>query len=76
LPAHVSFAPFFFAWEGMMEQSVLFGDIPTQDPNVKGIGDRLFLKFSKKNPRKASLYQYNTLIKTVDLSDRIAAHQI
>jgi hypothetical protein len=72
LPAYVSLASFFFDREEMMEQGVLFGDIPNQDPNVKGIGDRLFLKFGKKNPHKVSFYQYNNLIKTVDLSDRVA----
>lgn len=55
-----------------MEQGVLFDDRPVQEPNVKGIGDRLFLKFSKENPQKVSLYHYDTLIKTVDLSDRVA----
>jgi hypothetical protein len=56
----------------MMEQGVLFDDRPAQNHNVKGIGGRLFLKFSKQNPRKVSLYHYDTLIKTVDLSDRVA----
>ena len=55
-----------------MEQGVLFNDMPVQDPNVKGIGARLFLKFNKENSRKVSLYNNDTLIKIVDLSDRVA----
>ena len=55
-----------------MEQGGLFEDMPKQDPNVKGIGTRLFLKFSKKNPREVSLYHYDNIIKTVDLTDRVA----
>jgi hypothetical protein len=55
-----------------MKQGVLFDDMPAQEPNVKGIGTRLFLQFSNGNPPKVSLYHYDTLIKTVDLSDRVA----
>jgi hypothetical protein len=36
------------------------------------IGGRLFLKFNKSNPNNACLYNYHTLIKIVDLSDRVA----
>ena len=55
-----------------MKQGVLFDDMPAQEPNVKGIGTRLFLQFSNGNPPKVSLYHYDTLIKTVELSDRVA----
>lgn len=55
-----------------MEQGVLFDDMPAQESNVKGIGARLFLKFSERIPDKVSLYNQDTLIKTVDLSDRVA----
>lgn len=55
-----------------MEQGLLFNDMRPIEPNVKGIGDRLFLKFSKENPQKVSLYHYDNLIKTVDLTDRVA----
>ena len=39
-----------------MEQGILFDDMPEYDPNIKGIGARLFLMFNKKNPPKVSLY--------------------
>ena len=55
-----------------MEQGALFNDLPKQETNVRGIGNRLFLKFSKSDPQKVSLYRYETLIKTVDLSDQAA----
>jgi hypothetical protein len=55
-----------------MKQGVLFDNVPVQEQNVKGIGARLYLKFSKNNPHKVSLYNNRTLIKTVDLSDRVA----
>ncbi len=55
-----------------MGQGVLFDDIPEQEPDKIGIGARLFLKFSKDNPHKVSLYNNDTLIKAVDLSDRVA----
>ena len=56
----------------MMKQGVLFGDISEADHTIKSIGDRLFLKFSKGNRHRVSLYHHDTLIKTVDLSDRVA----
>ena len=60
-----------------MKQGVLLKDMPAQeDSNVKGIGARLFLKFSKKDPDKASLYYQDTLIKVVDLSDRVAKRRL
>ena len=55
-----------------MKQGVLFGDMSEADHTIKSIGDRLFLKFSKDNPHRVSLYHHDTLIKTVDLSDRVA----
>jgi len=55
-----------------MKQGVLFEDMTPQDPTIKDIGVRLSLKFSKANPSKVSLYKNGTLIKTVDLSDRVA----
>ena len=56
-----------------MKQGILFNDLPAQeDSNVKGIGARLFLKFTKENPDKVSLYYRDIPIKIVDLSDRVA----
>ena len=55
-----------------MKQGVLFDDVPSQDENVKWIGDRLYLRFSEGIPRKVTLYNNDTLVKTVDLSDRVA----
>jgi len=55
-----------------MKQGILFGDISGPDPAIKSIGGRLCLKFSKDNPHRVSLYHHDTLIKTVDLSDRVA----
>lgn len=55
-----------------MKQGVLFEDEQAQDPNEKSIGARLYLKFNKTNPDKVSLYNQGTLIKAVDLSDKVA----
>lgn len=59
-----------------MEQGVLFEDVSAHESNIKGIGARLFLEFSKKTPYKVSLYSQDTLIKTVDLSDRVAKRML
>ena len=59
-----------------MEQGTLFNEIQTQESNVKDIGARLFLKFSKENSNTVSLYIRDTLIKTVDLSDRVAKRML
>jgi len=55
-----------------MKQGILFDDVTVQDKNIKWIGDRLYLKFSKSSPHQVALYHNDTLIKTVDLSDRVA----
>ena len=55
-----------------MGQGVLFNEIPAQEPDKIGIGARLFLKFSEDNPHKVSLYNNDTLVKAVNLSDRVA----
>jgi len=55
-----------------MKQGVLFDDVPAKDENIKRIGDRLYLQFNERTPRKVSLYHNNILIKAVDLSDRVA----
>ncbi len=56
-----------------MEQGTLFKDMPIKDTSDEGfIGGRLFLKFHKSNPNNVCLYNHDTLIKIVDLSDRVA----
>jgi len=55
-----------------MKQGVLFTDTLVQESNEKGIGANLFLKFSERNSQKVSLYNRDTLIKNVDLSDKVA----
>lgn len=56
-----------------MEQGTLFKDMPIKDTSDEVfIGGRLFLKFNKSNPNSACLYNHHTLIKIVDLSDRVA----
>lgn len=55
-----------------MEQGTLFKDMPIKDTSDEVfIGGRL-LKFNKSNPNSACLYNHHTLIKIVDLSDRVA----
>ncbi|MCP4262475.1 MAG: helix-turn-helix domain-containing protein [Planctomycetes bacterium] len=55
-----------------MNQSTLFKDTKPQDENIKHIGHRLYLKFNDGTPPKVALYHHETLVKTVDLSDRAA----
>jgi hypothetical protein len=58
--------------EVIMKQSVLFKDVAPQGKNVKPIGNRLYLKFSDSTPSKVVLYHNNTLVKIIDLSDKVA----
>jgi hypothetical protein len=62
----------FFNSEVMMKKGVLFDDVPQQDENLKWIGGRLYLRFSERNSLKVDLYHNDTLVKTIDLSDRVA----
>ncbi len=55
-----------------MKQSALFQNSEPQDENIKQIGYRLYLKFSEHTPAKAALYHNNTLVKTIELSDKVA----
>ena len=55
-----------------MKQAVLFDDIMEPDKFSKCIGARLYLQFSEGSHRKVALFHNETLIKTVDLSDRVA----
>lgn len=55
-----------------MKQSALFNDVEPQDENKKSIGYRLYLKFSDSAPAKAALYHNNTLVKVIELSDKVA----
>ena len=55
-----------------MKQSALFKNGEPQDENIKQIGYRLYLKFSEHTPAKAALYHNNTLVKTIELSDKVA----
>jgi hypothetical protein len=55
-----------------MKQSALFNDVEPQDENIKSIGYRLYLKFSDTTPTKVALYHNNTLVKLIELSDKVA----
>ena len=55
-----------------MKQSALFKDVEPQDESIKQIGYRLYLKFSDSTPAKTALYHNNTLVKTIELSDKVA----
>jgi len=55
-----------------MKQSPIFKDVEPQDENIKQIGYRLYLKFSDSTPAKTDLYHNNTLVKTIELSDKVA----
>ncbi len=55
-----------------MKQSALFKNSEPQDENIKHIGYRLYLKFSDRTPAKVTLYHNNTLVKIIELSDKVA----
>ncbi len=55
-----------------MKQSALYRDAEPQDENIKPIGYRLYLKFSDSSPSKAALYHNDTLVKIIELSDKVA----
>jgi transposase len=55
-----------------MKQRAIFKDVTPQDENIKSIGNRLYLKFSDTTPAKASFYHNNTLVKIIELSDKVA----
>ena len=55
-----------------MKQSALFKEVAPQDANIKPIGHRLYLKFSDSSPAKAALYHNNTLVKIIELSDKVS----
>jgi hypothetical protein len=55
-----------------MKQSALIKDVKPQDENIKHIGHRLYLKFTDATAQKVALYHNETLIKIIELSDRVA----
>jgi len=55
-----------------MKQSALFRDVTPQGANIKPIGHRLYLKLSDSSPAKAAFYHNNTLVKIIELSDKVA----
>jgi hypothetical protein len=55
-----------------MKQSALFKKAEPQDENIKPIGYRLYLKFSDSTPAKVALFHNNTLVKIIELSDKVA----
>lgn len=55
-----------------MKQGALFGGVPVENDNISWIGHQLYLKFSDSNSSKVSLFHRDTLIKSIDLSDRVA----
>ena len=55
-----------------MKQSAIFKDVEPRDENIKHIGHRLYLKFSDNTPARAVFYHNNTLVKIIELSDKVA----
>jgi len=55
-----------------MKQSAIFKDVEPQDENIKPIGYRLYLKISDSTAAKVTLYHNNTLVKSIELSDKVA----
>ncbi len=55
-----------------MTQSELFNETSKEDKTTEYIGYRLYLKFKDSNRTKVGLYHNDTLVKTADLSDRVA----
>ena len=58
--------------EVIMKQRTLFKDVAPQGENIKPIGNRFYLKFSDSTPAKVVLYHNNTIVKTIELSDKVA----
>ena len=56
----------------LMKQGVVFNEMSQQDPKVKKIGARRFLKFCDEDSHIVYLYIQDILIKSIDLSDRAA----
>jgi hypothetical protein len=55
-----------------MTQCELFKEAPQEDKTVRHIGYRVYLKFKNIDQTKVSLYHNETLVKTADLSDKVA----
>ena len=55
-----------------MKQTTLFKKAQQQDENIKSIGYRLYLKFSDSASAKVALYHNDTLVKIIELSDKVA----
>lgn len=55
-----------------MKKSALFKNVEPQDENIKQIGYRLYLKFSDSIAAKVTLYHNNTLVKIIELCDKVA----
>ena len=55
-----------------MNQGDLFKEAEPQVENIKSIGYRLYLKFNDPTSTKAALYHNETLVKTIELSDKVA----
>lgn len=55
-----------------MKPKALFQDAEPHDENIKSIGYRLYLKFSGTTPAKVALYHHDTLVKIIELTDKLA----
>lgn len=55
-----------------MKQSALLKDTNAQDENIKHLGHRLYLKFNDATGQRVTLYHHETLIKIIELSDKVA----
>ena len=55
-----------------MTQGLLFDDVSNEDKALKFIGQRLYLKFKDDIETHVTLYHNDVLVKTADLSDKVA----
>ncbi len=55
-----------------MTQRVLFDAASNEDNAVKYVGQRLYLKFKNDSETQVTLYHNDVLVKTADLSDKVA----
>ena len=55
-----------------MQQGELFKHARPRKANIKSIGQRLYLKFLGTTASRVALYHHETLVKQVDLSDKVA----
>ena len=55
-----------------MSKGLLFDSVSDEDSTAKFIGRRLYFEFKDDSETHATLYHNDVLVKTVDLTDKVA----